>query len=143
MRGSLTVSVEQVGPSEIRGIARTHEITIDRPVSKGGTDRGPLGGEYLLLGLAGCFLSTLLAAIRARNADIANVCVRATGVLDGTPERLTEATLLVSADGADDALLPRLVTIAEAACIVTNTLRRAADISVVVEPRQQIQSAHL
>jgi putative redox protein len=131
---SLEVHVEQVGPSEVRGTARSHQVTIDRPVAKGGTDRGPLGGEYLLLGLAGCFLSNLLAAVRARSAEVRNIRVHATGFLEGAPERLTRATLRVRADYSDEMQVKKLVAIAEAGCIVTNTLRRSAEISVVVEP---------
>lgn len=132
----LEVHVEQIGPSEIHGVARTHQITIERPLSKGGTDRGPLGGEYLLLGLAGCFLSNLLAAVRARDADIRNVRVRATGVIDGPPERFTEATLRVFAEYSDEEQMRKLLTIAEAACIVTNTLRSTVRISVVLEAQR-------
>jgi len=54
-------------------------VVTDRPVSKGGTDQGPKGGELLL------------------------------------PEKL--------------------VTIAERACIVANTLKEAAPITVVAELR--------
>jgi putative redox protein len=62
----LEARVEQDGASSAVGIVRTHRVPIDRPVAKGGTDKGPLGGEYLLVSLGGCFMSNLLAAIRAR-----------------------------------------------------------------------------
>ena len=65
---TLTVQLEQIGPSTMQASARTHAVLIDRPSAKGGADRGPLGGEYLLVALGGCFASNLLAAIRARDA---------------------------------------------------------------------------
>jgi putative redox protein len=133
MSQELEVRIEQVGPSTAKGVARSHTVLIDRPVAKGGADQGPLGGELLLLALGGCFMSNLLAAIRAREAAISDVRIAVTGTIDGTPERFTGLTLEVSAKHEDAALLGKLVTIAERACIVTNTLREGATISIAVE----------
>ena len=45
---------------------------MDRPGPKGGQDKGPMGGEALLMGLGGCFMSNLLAAVgRADGNDAA------------------------------------------------------------------------
>ena len=42
----MSVEIEQVGTVDRgRATARTHTVFVDRPVEKGGTDRGPLGGE--------------------------------------------------------------------------------------------------
>ena len=130
---TLEVRVEQVGPSTSKGTARSHSVLIDRPVAKGGTDRGPLGGELLLLSFGGCFMSNLLAAIRARSAAVSDVSVRVTGTIDGSPERFTALTMSVGARCDDVELLRKLVTIAERGCIVTNTLRSGVPISIDVE----------
>ena len=82
MAQTLTVQVEQVGPSTATAKARTHTVIVDRPVAKGGDDRGPLGGEYLLVGLGSCFLSNLLAAIRAREAAVSEVRVAVSATID-------------------------------------------------------------
>ena len=98
MGQTLEVRVEQDGASSAVGIVRTHRVAIDRPIAKGGTDKGPLGGEYLLVSLGGCFMSNLLAAIRAREAPgvhISNVRIAVTATVEGTPDRVTAMTMTV------------------------------------------------
>jgi putative redox protein len=136
MGQTLEVRVEQDGASASVGIVRTHRVAIDRPVAKGGTDKGPLGGEYLLVSLGGCFMSNLLAAIRARETpgtEISNVRVAVTATVDGPPDRVTAITMTVGASGADRETLEKLVEIAGRACIVTNTLKLAVPITVTCE----------
>ena len=70
---------------------------VDRPLDKGGNDRGLRGGEYLLISLGGCFLSTLLAAVKARDAEVSNVRVSVVGTIDGSPERFESMAMHVTA----------------------------------------------
>jgi putative redox protein len=133
MPRTISVEIEQVGPSTGSATARSHTVLVDRPIEKGGDDRGPLGGEYLLVSLGGCFLSTLLAAVRTRDADVSNVRVSVTGTIGGVPERFEAMALRVSATYADDDLMRKLVVMAERGCLVTNTLNTAVAISVTVE----------
>jgi len=130
---SLEVRIEQVGPSTAKGIARTHSVLIDRPVAKGGEDRGPLGGEYLLLALGGCFMSNLLAAIRARDAAVSDVRITVNGTIEGSPDRFTRLALTIAATHQDAELMKRLVAIAERSCLVTNTLRSGVPIALTIE----------
>ena len=109
----------------------THSVvTIDRPAEKGGDDRGPLGGELLLLSLGGCFMSTLLAAVRTREANVSDVNVSVSGTIGGVPERFETLHMRVSAKYDDADLMRKLITMAERGCLVTNTLRTAAVITV-------------
>src|SRR5690349_14009260 len=101
MAQTLQVQIEQTGASTSRGTARSHSVIIDRPVAKGGQDHGPLGGEYQLLALGGCFMSNLLAAIRTREADVAEVRIAVTGTIEGNPERFTAMTLKIAAKHHD------------------------------------------
>ena len=133
MPRTVSVEIEQVGPSTGQGRARSHTVLVDRPVDKGGSDRGPLGGEYLLISLGGCFLSTLLAAVRTREADVSNVRVSVTGTIGGVPERFESMALRVSAKYSDDDLMRKLVALAERGCLVTNTLKDAVALSVSLE----------
>ena len=133
MGQSLEVRIEQVGPSTAKGIARTHSVLIDRPVAKGGEDRGPLGGEYLLLALGGCFMSNLLAAIRAREAAVSDLRITVNGTIEGSPDRFTRLALTIAATHQDAELMKRLVTIAERSCIVTNTLKNGVSIALTIE----------
>ena len=129
----LTVQVEQVGPSTATARARTHTVLVDRPAGKGGEDRGPLGGEYLLVGLGGCFLSNLLAAIRARDAAVSNVTIGVSGTIDGPPDQFTTFGLSVAAVHDDADQVRKLIAIAARACAVTNTLRRTAVVTFEFE----------
>jgi putative redox protein len=113
-------------------------VLVDRPLDKGGADQGPVGGEYQLIALGGCFTSHLLAAIRAREFEISAVKVEVTGMLDGNPERFSEFTLSVSATCADLELLRKAVLIAERACQVVNTLKLAAQVIVTVQQAQPV-----
>ncbi|AFZ66236.1 OsmC family protein [Deinococcus peraridilitoris] len=121
----IQVQIHQVGVATAEGVARTHHVLIDRPTEKGGEDRGMMGGEYLLVALGGCFMSNLLAAIRAREAEIHDVRLEVTGTLASAPSRFTEIEVVVGARCADPALLEKLVEMADRACICTNTLRPA------------------
>jgi len=132
MSNVVSVQVEQIGPATSEGRARTHIALIDRPEAKGGQDRGAMGGEYLLMALGGCFMSNLLAAIRARDAKISNVRITVNGTLEGPPQRFSAIEMIISADGDDEELMQKLVTISERACIVANTLKRGTDLSLQI-----------
>ena len=133
MAQTLAAQVEQIGPSTARASARSHSVMVDRPVPKGGEDRGPLGGEYLLVALGGCFMSNLLAAIRVREAAVSNVRVDVTGTIDGPPDHFGAFTMAISAGHADAELVRKLIAIAARACAVTNTLRAAATVAIEFE----------
>ena len=134
MPRTISVDVEQVGPSTGSAAARTHTVFIDRPVEKGGSDRGPLGGEYLLIALGGCFLSTLLAAAKTRDADVSNVRISVLGTIGGVPERFESMAVRVSATYGDADVMRKLVAMSERGCLVTNTLKDAVALSVSLEP---------
>ena len=89
-----------------------------------------MGGEALLMGLGGCFMSNLLAAAIARDIELRGARVDIEGDLADAPPRYTAIRMRVSADGGTDAELAKLVTIAERGCIVANTLRNAVELSV-------------
>jgi putative redox protein len=134
MARTITVEVDQIGPSASKGTARSHSVVIDRPAEKGGEDRGPLGGELLLLSLGGCFMSTLLAAIKTREASVSDVKVSVAGTVGGVPERFESLHMRVSAKYSDADLMRKLMTMAERGCLVTNTLRDAAVITLELAP---------
>jgi putative redox protein len=133
MPRTISVEIDQVGPSTGSATARSHTVFVDRPVEKGGNDRGPLGGEYLLMSLGGCFLSTLLAAVRTREADVSDVRVSVIGTVGGVPERFESMALRVSGKYSDEDLMRKLIALSERGCLVTNTLKDAVAISVTLE----------
>ena len=125
------VQLCQVGPSTSEAtLPRGHKVLVDRPEAKGGEDKGPMGGEYFLTAVGGCFMSTLLAAIKAREAPVTNVRTDVKGVLAEDPTRFSSVSLFVRADCEDGDLLNRLVQIAENGCIMVTTLKRDIEFSV-------------
>ncbi len=130
MASTIEVQIRQAGRATGETVIRGHKVLIDRPVAKDGDDRGPMGGELILAGLGGCFMSNLLAAIRAREADVSNCQVDVTATVGTNPSRFTAVELRVSADCRDSELLRKLVTIAERGCIAANTLREAVALTV-------------
>lgn len=130
---NIPVQVNQVGPATAEGHIRTHSVLIDRPEGKGGDDKGAMGGELLLVSLGGCFMSNLLAAIRARGAAIGDVKIAINGNLEGTLPHFTAIEMRISAINEDRELLEKLVTISERSCIVANTLKGNVDLSFVVD----------
>ena len=129
----ISVQVNQIGPATSEGSVRGHRVLIDRPESKGGHDRGAMGGELLLASLGGCFMSNLLAAIKARDAEIEDIRLTIDGTLVDAPQRYSAIKVTVAAHHSDKALLEKLVTMSDRACIVSNTLRGSVDLSFVVE----------
>lgn len=130
---AVTVQVEQQTSTAIKGAARQHTVMIDRPVAKEGTDEGAMGGELLLMSLGGCFMSNLLAAIRAREATVSGVNISIVGTLESAPPRFSAVEMQISADYEDRALMEKLVTIAERGCIVANTLKKSVDLSLTIQ----------
>ena len=123
--------VEQLDYSASRGQAREHTLIMDRPEAKGGQNRGPMGGEALLLGLGGCFMSNLLAAAKARDVVLSDARAEIAAELSATPPaRYTAISMRVSANGADRETLEKLVLIAERGCIAANTLNKAVELDI-------------
>ncbi|NQU65437.1 MAG: OsmC family protein [SAR324 cluster bacterium] len=128
----IKIQVVQISESAAEGTARNHSIFIDRPEAKGGSDKGPMGGEYFLMGLGGCFMSNLLAAIKAREAAVKNVKIEITGSVDDEPARYTAVNLNISAEYSDRDLMTKLVTIAERGCLVANSIKKAVELSSTI-----------
>jgi putative redox protein len=132
MASEMKIQLRQTSGSATEATIGRHTIAIDRPVAKGGGDAGPMGGELFLAAVGGCFMSTLLAAIRAREAEISNVRVEVAGSLADSPARFAAIELRVAAESRDPELLEKLIGIADRGCIMMNTLRGALDLRVLI-----------
>ena len=128
----MQIEIRQTGASASEAAIREHRVPIDRPAAKGGADAGPMGGELFLAAVGGCFMSNLLAAIKARDAKISGVSTDVIATLAESPARFSAIELRVSADYEDRDLLEKLVEIAERGCIMVNTLRGKIDLRVTV-----------
>jgi putative redox protein len=132
MANQLEIHLRQKSRSSSEATLRQHRVLVDRPTAKGGEDTGPMGGELFLASIGGCFMSTLLAAIRSREAPISGVSLRVTGTMADAPARFTGIELLAAAEDADPDTFEKLVDIAERGCIMMNTLRDKLAITVGV-----------
>ena len=126
----MQIKIKQTGDTTSQAVVREHRVDIDRPTEKGGHDKGPMGGELLLIGLGGCFMSNLLAAIKARKTDITGVETVVSAILVDSPPQIDAINIAVSAQYSDFSVLKKLITIAERNCIVSNTLRRGLQITI-------------
>jgi putative redox protein len=132
MPNEIKIQLRQVSKWTSEATFRNHQVLIDRPAAKGGTDMGPMGGELFLASLGGCFMSTLLAAIRSREVEISGVRTDVIGILEDSPARFAAVELYVTADSPDEEVLERLVKIADHGCIMMNTFRGKLDVRVQV-----------
>jgi putative redox protein len=126
------VMVEQVGDSTSKASIRTHHVLIDRPPAKGGTDQGAMGGELMLAGLGGCFMSNLLAAVKARDVNATDLKVELVAELESAPPRFSSIEMKVSGRYTDRMEMEKLIAIAEKACIAANTLRDAVNLETTL-----------
>lgn len=123
-------TVSQQDHSSSAGEARGHRLVMDRPAAKGGQNKGPMGGEAVLMGLGGCFMSNLLAAAAARDITLHNARAEIEGDIADAPPRYTAIRMRVTAECDPPGELAKLVLIAERGCIAANTLGAAVDLSV-------------
>ncbi len=130
MANQMQIQLRQVSSSTTEATLGSRKILIDRPIEKGGTDKGPMGGEYFLASVGGCFMSNLLAAIKTRDAGISDVRTEVIGTMGDSPVRFTALELSVTAESADREELERLVEIADRGCIMMNTLRATLDLRI-------------
>jgi len=128
----MKVNISQKSASASEATIGRHKVSIDRPVAKGGGDAGPMGGELFLASVGGCFMSNLLAAIKARQADVREVGLEVTGTLADSPSRFTKLEIYVTADCEDRELLERLIEIADRGCVMMNTLRATLELNVSI-----------
>lgn len=126
------VSLKHLSGTASEATVRKHKIPVDRTESKGGTDTGAMGGEIFLAGLGGCFLGTLLEAVRARELSITDIAVEVAGEIAEKPTRFSDITMTVTGNYPDRKEMEKLVTIAERGCIVSNTIRNAVNIKAVL-----------
>jgi putative redox protein len=129
----MTIQLEQVSSTTTEATVRAHRVLIDRPVDKGGTDLGPMGGELFLAAIGGCFMSNLLAAIRARNSDVSDVRTMVIGTIESAPARFSAVEVHIEAKGGSEEI-ERLVEIADRGCIMMNTLRGRFEVTVRILP---------
>ena len=128
---TVNVVIRQRGVSASEAEVRGHKIVMDRPEAKGGENSGMMGGETILSGLGGCFLSNLLAAAMARDIELNDTKVEISAEVEDGPPRFTAISMKVSAVYPDGTEFDKLVLLAERGCIAANTLRNAVKLEIL------------
>jgi len=129
---AVTVTVKQNKGTHSIATARTHKVDVDRVAEKGGTDIGAMGGELFLMGIGGCFMSNLVAAIDARDLDVKELSVDVVAEVAEKPARFSDIELRVSGQYTDEKEMKKLITIAERGCISSNTVRGGANLKTIL-----------
>lgn len=102
-------------------------LTVDEPVSAGGTAQGPMPTDLLLASLSSCFALALAWAARKRGVDLPDLVVTATGTYAGP--RFRALTLTVRTSAPADVVAP-LLEPARRVCYVSNTFTHVPELSV-------------
>ena len=129
---AIQLQLQQYSPTAMQLQDENFKVIVDRPEAKGGTGKGLMGGQYLLLGIAGCFCSNLFAAAQAREIELAGVTVNVTAEISTSPpQRFTDVILDVSyAQCSDPDSFPKLIQIAEKGCISVNTVKNGLSVQI-------------
>jgi len=129
---SVQLQLAQYSPTSMKLEHDQFSIIVDRPEAKGGGGQGLMGGQYLLIGVGGCFCSNLFAAAQARSIVIEGLQVQITGRIgDETPKSFSSIELHASYTScSQEEEFPKLLRIAEKGCLSVNTLLKGAEVKV-------------
>lgn len=106
-------------------------IIVDRPIQKGGSGKGIMGGQHLLLGIGGCFCSNLFASANSRNINLNGLKVNVIATISNTPKRFSNIALEVSYHFCSHPEeFNKLLKIAENGCISINTLKKETTFNI-------------
>jgi organic hydroperoxide reductase OsmC/OhrA len=111
---------------------RQFRFVADEPPRSGGEDAGAMPTEYLLVALSSCFAMALGHVARKRELALGPLTVRAVATYDGPSFSAIDLEVVFDdgpPEGIDD-----LVERASRVCYVSNTLRRAPQLTVTVTP---------
>lgn len=135
---TIDIYLEQYSKTSMKLRNDNFSVIVDRPKEKGGSGEGLMGGQYLLIGIAGCFCSNLFAAAETRSIKIEGLNVKVTAAIsDDLPKRFTGVSLSVSyAECSDENTFKKLLIISERACISMNTVKNGITINVLKEKLQ-------
>ena len=129
---SMTVELRNIeGTEAAMGWAGGHTIVVDRPEGKaGGLGLGFNGAQLLALALGGCFCNDLRYVAHEMGVGLGRIAVSVTVELEGDPLITTAATMSVSCDTTDGSDPTRIIELAKATCMVSNSLRQGIPVRI-------------
>ncbi len=111
---------------------RQFRFVADEPPGSGGEDAGAMPTEYLLVALSSCFAMALGHVARKRDLELGPLTVKAVATYDGPSFSAIDLEVVFEQGPPDD--IDALVERASRVCYVSNTLRRAPELTVTVAP---------
>lgn len=128
---SIVLTLKQCAPTAMK-IEDDIHVVVDRPEEKGGGGAGLMGGQYMLIGIGGCFCSTLFAAAQARQIEIRGLSVKVKANMSkDAPKRFSDVKLEISyTDCNKPEEFNKLLKIAEQGCLSVNTIKAGMRFSV-------------
>ena len=117
------------------GWAGCHTIIADRPEGKaGGLGLGFNGAQLLALAIGDCFCNDLRYVAQELGAELSEISVQVSLVLEGTPLLATSALMTVKCSVLDGSDPVPIVEQAKKSCMVRNSLTNGIPVSVVSAP---------
>src|SRR5262245_31191841 len=111
---------------------REFRFVADEPPRSGGEDAGAMPTEYLLVALSSCFAMALGHVARKRDPALGPLTVKAVATYDGPAFSAIDPEVTFEQGPPHD--VDALVERASRVCYVSNTLRRAPELTVTVAP---------
>jgi putative redox protein len=111
---------------------REFRFVADEPPRSGGEDAGAMPTEYLLVALSSCFAMALGHVARKRDLELGPLTVKAVATYDGPSFSAIDLEVAFGQGPPDD--VDALIERASRVCYVSNTLRRAPELTVTVAP---------
>ena len=129
---SATVELRNIeGTQAAMGWAGGHTIVVDRPEGRaGGMGLGFNGAQLLALALGGCFCNDLRYSAEQMGVRLGKIAVTVTVEMEGTPLATTAAAMTVSCETLDGSDPQPVIEKAKAICMVANTLRQGAAVTI-------------
>lgn len=126
-----TIEVRHDGGDRFTLAIRGHELTVDQPVSDGGTDEGPTPTELFVAGLASCVGFYAERFLRRHGIDGEGLGVAGSWTMaEDRPARVASIDLVVQLpDGFPQDQRDRLMAVVEH-CTVHNSLVRPPDVRI-------------
>ena len=129
---SATVELRNVeGTQAALGWAGGHTVVVDRPEGRaGGMGLGFNGAQLLALALGGCFCNDLRYTAEQMGVQLGKIAVTVTVEMEGVPLATTAAAMTVSCETLDGSDPQPVIEKAKAICMVANTLRQGAAVTI-------------
>lgn len=106
------------------------DIYVGRP-NKGSSSKSLMGGQYLLVGIGGCFCSTLFATADSRHIEIKGLKVEVSGVLEQAPKRFKQVNINVTYEySSQPEDMNKLLLLAERGCISINSIKKETVVTI-------------